>query len=465
MSIYQGISRTYRPQTFAAILGQAPIVTTLKNALLQKKTAQAYLFCGTRGTGKTTLARVLAKALNCSHLSEDGEPCNQCSSCVEISQGRHLNVLEIDGASNRGIDDIRQLNESVAYAPATQGCKVFIIDEAHMLTKEAFNALLKTLEEPPPNVKFFLATTEAHKIPLTIVSRCQKFDLQRIPSSLLTQKLSKILEELSVSYEEEALYALTSLADGSMRVAESLLDQVLCFSKETITEKTIALCLGTLPSEAFFALDAAFLSGDTRFAFTFAHEIFSSGKDLIYFFDCLLDHYRTLFSTKSQIHLEKIPPVLLEKYTLSSSYYTDEQLLYILDYLINWHDKIHKSPFKRVTLEMVLLHILRSKHRISASDLVLRLEQLTDSPVEQSPSPIIPKPEVAIKAPSQEVVIPKQEATPPKPPLPPTAEIPPPPPKEPLPKEEPSHQGISSTHYDTLTRFAAVELEGTLSSD
>jgi DNA polymerase-3 subunit gamma/tau len=182
MSIYQGISRVYRPQTFAAILGQSPIVTTLKNALKQKKTAQAYLFCGTRGTGKTTLARVLAKALNCSHISEDGEPCNTCSSCLEITQGRNLNVLEIDGASNRGIDDIRKLSESVAYAPATQGCKVFIIDEAHMLTKEAFNALLKTLEEPPPNVKFFLATTESHKIPLTIVSRCQKFDLQRIPT-------------------------------------------------------------------------------------------------------------------------------------------------------------------------------------------------------------------------------------------------------------------------------------------
>jgi DNA polymerase-3 subunit gamma/tau len=440
MSIYQGISRVYRPQTFAAILGQSPIVTTLKNALKQKKTAQAYLFCGTRGTGKTTLARVLAKALNCSHISEDGEPCNTCSSCLEITQGRNLNVLEIDGASNRGIDDIRKLSESVAYAPATQGCKVFIIDEAHMLTKEAFNALLKTLEEPPPNVKFFLATTESHKIPLTIVSRCQKFDLQRIPAELLTQKLSDILHELNVSYEEEALYALTSLADGSMRVAESLLDQVLCFSKELITEKTIASCLGTLPFESFLALDLAFKGENLPFAFTFAHEIFSSGKDLIHFFDSLLDHYRMLFSIKSKVCLEKIPSTLQEKYTLSASYYTEEQLLYILDYLIEWHDRVHKSPFKRVTLEMILLHILRSKHRVSASDLILRLEQLQEEP---------------------SLALIKQEAPPPeKPPAQPQAIELPPVTQQPPQEIKPP---VSPTYYDTFTRFATVELEGTLS--
>ncbi|MBS0628569.1 MAG: DNA polymerase III subunit gamma/tau, partial [Verrucomicrobia bacterium] len=407
MSNYQGLSRAYRPQTFSAVLGQEAIVTTLKNALRQKKTAQAYLFCGTRGTGKTTLARILAKALNCPNLSKDSEPCNECPSCLEITQGKNLNVLEIDGASNRGIDDIRQLNETVAYAPTAFGCKIFIIDEAHMLTKEAFNALLKTLEEPPPNTKFFLATTEVHKIPPTIISRCQKFDLQRIQTATLTHKLIDILKSQSISYEEEAIHALSCFADGSMRVAESLLDQILCFSEGLITEKQVAESLGTLPTEAFFIFDHAFAQSNNLFAFTFANQVFTSGKDLGHFFECLLEHYRNLLSTKLELFLEKIPSSLQEKYVKSATFYTEEQLLYILDYLIEWHDKIHKSPCKKVTLEMALLHILRSKHRVCVADLVLRLEELKEAP-SQIPLLIEKPQESKLSLPKE--VPPKQEA-------------------------------------------------------
>ena len=176
---YQVIARKYRPQTFADVIGQTAIVTTLKNALKFHKLAHAYLFCGCRGTGKTTLARVFSKALNCQKLTENFEPCNQCQSCLEISQGRSLDVIEIDGASHRGIDDIRQINDTIGYAPSSGKYKIYIIDEVHMLTKEAFNALLKTLEEPPANVKFFFATTEPHKVLQTIMSRCQRFDLSR----------------------------------------------------------------------------------------------------------------------------------------------------------------------------------------------------------------------------------------------------------------------------------------------
>ena len=180
MDNYQIISRKYRPQNFHDVVGQNPIIQTLINALKKGRLAQAYLFCGSRGTGKTTLARILAKALNCKNLREDYEPCNTCTSCMEIASSRSLDVMEIDGASNRGIDDIRKLNETVGYAASSGKYKIYIIDEVHMLTKEAFNALLKTLEEPPKNTKFFFATTEPHKVLPTIMSRCQRFDLRRI---------------------------------------------------------------------------------------------------------------------------------------------------------------------------------------------------------------------------------------------------------------------------------------------
>ena len=457
---YQGLSRAYRPQTFASVMGQDAIVTTLKNAIRLKKTAQAYLFCGTRGTGKTTLARVLAKALNCHNLSPDCEPCNECPSCQEISQGKSLNIFEIDGASHRGIDDIRQLNETVVYAPTSSGCKIFIIDEAHMLTKEAFNALLKTLEEPPPNVKFFLATTEPHKIPPTILSRCQRFDLQRIPTPQIVQKLKTITADQSIVSEEAALYKLASLSDGSMRVAESLLDQILCFSKGPLTEDLIATSLAILPNDPFFEFDEAFQKYDLSFAFHWASTIFSSGKDLSYFLDCLLDHYRNILAVQLKLPMQEIHSSLLAKYQQSASLYTEEQTLYILDYLIEWHGQSSKTPFKRVSLEMILLHLLKSKNRVSAADLICRIEELqsTSTKVEGSlPAPApMPPPPIVMPIKKAEVPVPVEEAVMPKPaPAPPKKAETPPVPKTPI-------NTANQAKYDTLMRFASVELEGLL---
>lgn len=503
MSSYKGLSRAYRPQTFESVIGQEAIVLTLKNALRSQKTAQAYLFCGTRGTGKTTLARVLSKALNCKNLSSDCEPCNECSSCLEISQGKSLNVFEIDGASHRGIDDIRELNESVIYAPTSFGCKIFIIDEAHMLTKEAFNALLKTLEEPPPNVKFFLATTEPHKIPPTILSRCQRFDLQRIPASLIAQKLSFILKDESLPFEEGALFTIANLSDGSMRVAESLLDQILCFSKEPLTENLICASLAIIPQDLFFDFDKAFASYNLSVAFQWASTLFSSGKDLSHFLDCLIDHYRNILSLQLKLTASEIHPSLLERYQNSAKIYTQEQVLYILDYLLEWYQHTHKTPFKRVSIEMILLHILRSKHRISAADLVCRLQELQNVPTVTTSNAEIPvneklqpidlpktekkaeektelagispnvldvKPAAVIekttKAPQSENpkpthtipakgLIPKTEPAPPPQPL-----------KNPLPsKTKDQVPAISQAKHETLMRFASVELEGLLTKE
>lgn len=502
---YQGLSRAYRPQNFASVMGQDSIVTTLKNAIRFQKTAQAYLFCGTRGTGKTTLARVLSKALNCHNLTEDCEPCNECSSCLEIAQGKSLNVFEIDGASHRGIDDIRQLNETVVYAPTSSGCKIFIIDESHMLTKEAFNALLKTLEEPPPNVKFFLATTEPHKIPPTILSRCQRFDLQRIPGSQIVQKLIQITKDQSISYEEEALYHLAGLSDGSMRVAESLLDQILCFSKGPLTSDLIASSLSILPTDPFFALDKAFNTYNLAYAFEWASQIFSSGKDLSYFLDCLLDHYRNILAVQLKLPMQEIHSSLLAKYETSATFYTEEQTLYILDYLIEWYQHSSKTPFKRVSLEMILLHVLKSKYRVSAADLICRIEEMQggETPKVSSTEPIkepAPKlPETPPPAPSpprtpekipEAKIIPEEKLPPKVEEISPEeiliqdslwaevealAPVPVPSPMpavfpmkapSPAPKAVPKNINPNTqAKYDTLMRFASVELEGLLTKE
>lgn len=445
--MYQIIPRKYRPQTFHNVVGQDPVVATLKNALLHKRLAQAYLFCGSKGTGKTSLARLFAKALNCAQLSEDQEPCNQCPSCIEITGGHSLSVLEIDGASNRGIDDIRQINDTVAYASASGKYKIYIIDEVHMLTKEAFNALLKTLEEPPPHVKFFFATTEPHKILPTIISRCQRFDLSRIPPEAMRKKLIGIVEDLGREISPQALDILVEMSEGALRDAESHLDQVLCYTEGVITEEIMNSTFGITPKTTYEALDRAVISGDLPFAFTLAEQVFSSGDDLSTFMDGLVQHYRSLLR------------VLLADPTAHPSF-TSEQCLYIIEFLLEWGYKLSKTPFKHVALETLLLHLIQSSRRVSLDTLVhrlLALEQTFATPL----SPAL----ISEKVMKKETPIP-------------VAKSPPPPieeapkvvqnqiaPEKPLLKEEvketpaPIDQGKKS-HYDTLLRFAAVELEG-----
>ena len=274
MPHYQVIARKYRPQTFQEVLGQDAIVTTLKNAIRNQRLAHAYLLCGSRGTGKTTLARVFAKALNCQAPTADGEPCGLCSSCKEIATGHSLDVLEIDGASHRGIDDIRRINETVGYASSSGRYKIYIIDEVHMLTKEAFNALLKTLEEPPPRVIFLFATTEPHKVLPTVLSRCQRFNLNRIPITTIVSKLRRIAQEQNIDVEEEALHLLARRADGGLRDAESLFDQIIAFNEGAITTTTVAHVFGMMPKETLFALDLAGKEGRLSAAFDIAHNLF-----------------------------------------------------------------------------------------------------------------------------------------------------------------------------------------------
>ena len=377
---YQVLARRYRPQKFCEVVGQESAVTTLKNALRFDKAAHAYLFCGSRGVGKTTLARLFAKALNCLERESDMEPCNRCSSCLEIGTSQSLDVIEIDGASNRGIDDIRQINETALYSPSAGRYKIYIIDEVHMLTKEAFNALLKTLEEPPGKAKFFFATTEPHKVLPTIISRCQRFDLGRIQLSQIIGKLEEIARDLGRTAEPEALHLIAAFSDGSLRDAESLFDQILCFAEGTVTASIIRTSLGLIPQEHFFSLDQAFSEARAAFAFELVETLFSAGKDLAHFYEQLIEHVRNLSSAR--LLGEKslsLSPDLTARYLQSSRLYASSQCLYLLEYLLRAESQLQKSACQRVALEAILLHYIQSKHRIPMEILVRRLTEMEEA--------------------------------------------------------------------------------------
>jgi DNA polymerase III subunit gamma/tau len=379
MAQYQVLARKYRPQSFDEVLGQSSIVTTLKNAIKMGRLAHAYLFCGSRGTGKTTLARVLAKALNCRNPSGDGDPCSQCSSCKEIASGHSLDVLEIDGASHRGIDDIRQINETVGYSSSSGKYKIYIIDEVHMLTKEAFNALLKTLEEPPGKVLFIFATTEPHKVLPTILSRCQRFNLSRIPLKQIMDKLARIANDLSIEIEQEALYLLAQRADGGLRDAESLFDQIIAFHEGRITVQIVADVLGIVPKDTLFALDFAGKEGKLSIAFEIAHQVFSQGKDITQFVESITEHFRTLLLIKIsgiQAPFLNLSETDKPRYGASAKLYSQEQCLTILDFLIEAQNQIRFQASSKIALESILLRIMRTHQRLPVEFLVRRLTEL-----------------------------------------------------------------------------------------
>jgi DNA polymerase-3 subunit gamma/tau len=505
MSEYQVLARRYRPQSFKEVLGQDAIVTTLKNAIKRNSLAHAYLFCGARGTGKTTLARVFAKALNCQNPTADQEPCNHCSSCKEItSGGNSLDVLEIDGASHRGIDDIRRINETVGYATASGKYKIYIIDEVHMLTKEAFNALLKTLEEPPPKVLFFFATTEPHKVLPTIMSRCQRFNLNRIPLQDIIGKLRLIAQELQVPVQEDALYLLATRADGGLRDAESLFDQILAFHEGEVTAESVAAILGMMPRDSFFELDRAGKEANLAVAFEIADRVFSQGKDVTHFVESLTEHFRNLLMLKLtgvKVSSLSVSSADREKYEASAKMYSQEQCLSILDFLIESQQQNRFSAMGRVGLETILLRILRTHQMVPIEFLVRRLAELEQSLGVAAPSEVTSTPMPAVVMPSNRSVMPtpkKEESSLSEDPTPTPADIgiktkksasksellpaPPPPPHfdvettEPIakPNTVPVELGARPTEeariaavkqqsrYDTLLQFATVELEGTI---
>ena len=303
---YTALYRKYRPSEFEDVKGQDHIVTTLKNQIKADRIGHAYLFCGTRGTGKTTVAKIFAKAVNCEH-PVDGSPCGECQSCKAIAAGSSMNVIEIDAASNNGVENIRQIREEVSYSPTQGKYKVYIIDEVHMLSIGAFNALLKTLEEPPSYVIFILATTESHKIPITILSRCQKYDFRRISIETISARLMDLLEQEGVEAEEKAVRYVAKAGDGSMRDALSLLDQCIAFYLgEPLTYDHVLEVLGAVDTEVFSRLLRSILANDIVAAIELLEDLIVQGRELGQFVTDFVWYLRNLLLVKSSDEMEDV---------------------------------------------------------------------------------------------------------------------------------------------------------------
>ncbi|MFQ5926021.1 MAG: DNA polymerase III subunit gamma/tau [Terriglobia bacterium] len=372
---YQVIARKYRPQTFDAIIGQAPIVRTLKNALSEDQLAHAYIFSGMRGVGKTTTARILAKAVNCVQGSTV-TPCGQCDPCREIAESRAVDVIEIDAASNRGIDEIRELRESVRYLPARDPYKVFIIDEAHMLTPEAFNALLKTLEEPPPRVLFVLATTEPQKIPTTIRSRCQSFHFRRIGFAEVLRVLERVTAEEKAHVEPEALVVTARAAEGSLRDALSILDQAMAYGGDTITTEQVRELLGVVSEDALNTLMAAIAERSPEKALRLVDALVQEGHNLQHFCQQALRHIRNLLVVRiagPASELAEATDRERERLAATAEPFAEEDLLRFFQILLRTESELRWSPQPRLHLELGLLKMVEAERLASLEQLLAEL--------------------------------------------------------------------------------------------
>jgi DNA polymerase-3 subunit gamma/tau len=375
---YVVLARKWRPASFDEVIGQEGVVRTLENAIAMDRVAHAYLFCGARGVGKTTVARILAKALNC----EDGptaKPDNTCTSCTEITRGVSPDVFEIDGASNTGVDDVRSLRENSQYLPARSRFKIYIIDEVHMLSTSAFNALLKTLEEPPRHVKFIFATTEPHKIPLTVLSRCQRFDFKRIPSDLILGQLKKILAEEKAEIELEGIQAIAREAAGSMRDALSLTDQVLAFGGEKISAEQVYQALGLAQSGLFSEVIQQVIDNRPDQLMQLVEKLFDEGHDLKRFLEGLLWHVRHLILYRSLEDPDSLVGVLEEERNrLREQAQQAESLRWhqVFDVLSRALDELGRSPYPRLVVETALLRLSAIEPLVAVDDLVQQVQQL-----------------------------------------------------------------------------------------
>jgi len=340
------------------------VTTTLKNAILQNRVAHAYLFSGPRGVGKTTTARIFAKALNCQKSDKPtATPCNKCESCLEITEGRSLDVIEIDGASNRGIDEIRQLRENVKFAPSKTRYKVYIIDEVHQITPDGFNALLKTLEEPPAYVKFIFATTHRHKVIPTILSRCQRFDFKRVSISQLVEKLKDIAATEKLDIDEEAFFVVARAADGSVRDAESILDQLVSFSRQRIKTADVVSLLGSIDQEILFEITQLIIEKNASGILQIVNKFVNDGKDPLQFVNGLLEHFRNLAIAKIQtqpVGLIDLPKEVIDSILKQSRSFELSQILYMFNVLNNAQDSMRRSGFARIQLEMILIRLVNS---------------------------------------------------------------------------------------------------------
>lgn len=378
---YTALYRKFRPDTFADVKGQDHIVTTLKNQIRADRLGHAYLFCGTRGTGKTTIAKILAKAVNCEH-PVDGSPCNECASCRAIQAGISTNVIEIDAASNNGVDNIREIREEVAYRPTQGRFKVYIIDEVHMLSTGAFNALLKTLEEPPSYVIFILATTEANKIPVTILSRCQRYDFRRITVDTIAARLTELMQTEQVEVEEKAIRYIARAADGAMRDALSLLDQCIAFYLgQKLTYDRVLEVLGTVDTEIFSRMLRCILAGDVSGSIRTLEQLILQGKELGQFVTDFTWYLRNLLLIGNSGDGEEVLDVSAEQYRIlqeESRMVDDGTLMRYIRILSELSSQLRYAVQKRVLVEVALVKLCRPQMEPNLDSVLDRLRILEE---------------------------------------------------------------------------------------
>ncbi len=375
---YLVLARKWRPQVFEDVIGQDHVVRTLKNAITGNRIAHAYIFSGPRGVGKTTIARILAKALNCAEGSRE-IPCNQCANCLEITEGLSMDVREIDGASNRGIDEIRELRENAKFLPASSRYKIYIIDEVHMLTKEAFNALLKIIEEPPPHVLFIFATTELHKIPATILSRCQRHDFRRVSVRALAAHLRKIANAEGIEVSDRALAWVAEAGEGSVRDSQSIFDQAISYAGKSIPDNSIEEILGLSDRQLIQKISDAILKRDCKTCLEIIDDGYYAGLDMKQFYSMVMAHFRNLLiariadSGNAPIDL---PDHEIEQLRSAAANVSRETLQRLLEYMMVEEEEVRRSLNPRLNLEFVVIRMASLEPLIPIEDVISKLEMM-----------------------------------------------------------------------------------------
>lgn len=378
--MHKALYRVYRPKTFGDVVGQEHIVKTLKNQIKNNNIGHAYLFSGTRGTGKTSTAKIFARAVNCLNPINE-EPCNECEICIDTLNDNIMDIVEIDAASNNSVDDIRELRESVKYTPSKAKYKVYIIDEVHMLSQGAFNALLKTLEEPPSYVIFILATTEPHKIPATILSRCQRFDFKRVSSKDIASRMSYICKKENIEAEEKALSLIARNSQGALRDALSILDQCMSFGNEKIEHNDVIELLGTVNIDELFELSQSIIDENTKKSLEILNEFIIWGKDIRNLINDLIDHFRNLMVCKVSKDLDEIislPEESIERLKEQSQNVNINDLIRILNILSETQDSMKSSSNTRILAEVTIMKIAQPMFDESKEALIKRIENLEE---------------------------------------------------------------------------------------